>query len=58
MMGHPLFDDAQVQVLALATRVVKLQFFNKKVTGALLDARAFNISKLHQALRRKRRWQE
>ena len=58
MMSHPLFDDTQVQVLALATRVVELQFFNKKVTGALLDARAFNIGKLHQALRRKRRWQE
>jgi hypothetical protein len=45
-------------VLALATRVVELQFFDKKVTGALLDARAFYIGKLHQALRRKRRWQE
>jgi hypothetical protein len=51
MMGHPLFDDAQVQVLALAARVVELQFFDKKVTSALLDARAGNIGKLYQALR-------
>jgi hypothetical protein len=51
MMGHTLFDDAQVQVLALAARVVELQFFDKKVTSALLDARAGNIGKLYQALR-------